>query len=557
MVLNHEYLADHVSLSNRSIKDYQYRLLSIAGAPKAVALTHTFNSELKSRIIMINKKPTNRKAAWKILIIIPAVIGLSYAFVEPEYKYFITEKDPLIISEAPVIIQKGVKGIVLNEEGKPFEGVRLSNSKIPDEAFSVKTGPDGRFSMGNIQPDESIMVFTPGYKRILLKPDFNAEMTIRMEKDPQSATMPIYSNKQGDAKLPQLVVIDGVISDKDFFTASRDLGYDFGMTKMISGKEATDKYGEKGAVGVYEITTRKKAIEMGLRPPLRRLEPTDYPTFQNQQFTRFTDWVAQNAIYPEEALNKNLEGWVSVNFKVQLDGSVTDVLSNSGSVNPLLADEIIRVIKNSPKWDPPKNSVIDEPFASNTIIRFRLPDQVLNETPYVVVEQMPLYPGGDAELLKNIAKNTNYPQAAKEAKIEGRVIVRFIVTKEGNADGVSILKGVDPLLDEEAVRVVSSLKGFEPGRQGGVPVNVWYMVPITFTLPKAEIELAEGVRIMSMDGKKKPLVVVDGVITETDLNKFDSKTIESVSVLKDQPALDKYGERARDGVIEIKTKKQH
>jgi protein TonB len=101
---------------------------------------------------------------------------------------------------------------------------------------------------------------------------------------------------------------------------------------------------------------------------------------------------------------------------------------------------------------------------------------------------MPLFPGGDAELLKYIAENTKYPETAKAAKAEGRVIVRFIVTKEGNADGVSILKGVDPLLDEEAVRVVSSLKGFEPGRQGGMPVNVWYMVPINFFLPKVTVD---------------------------------------------------------------------
>ena len=61
---------------------------------------------------------------------------------------------------------------------------------------------------------------------------------------------------------------------------------------------------------------------------------------------------------------------------------------------------------------------------------------------------------------------------------------------------------------------------------------------------------------MSMDGKK-PMIIVDGVIIETDVNKIDSKTIESVSVLKDQPAIDKYGEKARDGVIEIITKKQN
>ncbi|MBK9391596.1 MAG: M56 family metallopeptidase [Bacteroidetes bacterium] len=87
VVLNHEYLADQVSVINRSIKDYQYRLLSIAGEVKAVSLAHTFNSLIKNRIIMINTKPTNSKAVWKTLIVLPPVLILSYAFVKPEYKY--------------------------------------------------------------------------------------------------------------------------------------------------------------------------------------------------------------------------------------------------------------------------------------------------------------------------------------------------------------------------------------------------------------------------------------------------------------------------------------
>ncbi len=102
--------------------------------------------------------------------------------------------------------------------------------------------------------------------------------------------------------------------------------------------------------------------------------------------------------------------------------------------------------------------------------------------PFVVVEEMPMYPGGDAALLTFIAENTQYPEVAKENNIQGRVIVRFCVTSKGTVDRVSVLKGVDPELDKEAIRVVTTLPAFRPGRQGGKPVPVWYMVPINFTL---------------------------------------------------------------------------
>jgi len=102
--------------------------------------------------------------------------------------------------------------------------------------------------------------------------------------------------------------------------------------------------------------------------------------------------------------------------------------------------------------------------------------------PFVVVEEMPMFPGGEQALLQYIREHTNYPEVAKENNIQGRVIVRFCVTSKGGVNQVSVLKGVDPELDEEAMRVVSTLPAFKPGKQGGQPVPVWYMVPITFAL---------------------------------------------------------------------------
>lgn len=106
-----------------------------------------------------------------------------------------------------------------------------------------------------------------------------------------------------------------------------------------------------------------------------------------------------------------------------------------------------------------------------------------SDTPFQEVDEMPVFTGGDAALMKYIAENTKYPELAKTNGIKGKVIVRFAVNPDGNINRVSVLKGVDPELDKEALRVVSSLPAFEkPGIKDGKKVSVWYMIPINFTL---------------------------------------------------------------------------
>jgi protein TonB len=101
---------------------------------------------------------------------------------------------------------------------------------------------------------------------------------------------------------------------------------------------------------------------------------------------------------------------------------------------------------------------------------------------FVIVEKMPEFPGGDPELRKYIAQNIKYPNIARENDIQGKVYVRFVVTEKGTVENVQIARGVDPLLDQEAIRVVESLPTWKPGEQGGKKVKVWYTVPINFQL---------------------------------------------------------------------------
>lgn len=101
---------------------------------------------------------------------------------------------------------------------------------------------------------------------------------------------------------------------------------------------------------------------------------------------------------------------------------------------------------------------------------------------FTVVEEMPKFPGGQTALLQFLAKNVKYPVEAIEKKISGRVMISFIVEKDGSLSNVEVLKNVDPALDAEAVRVVKSMPKWEPGKQRGHVVRVKYTLPVTFSL---------------------------------------------------------------------------
>ena len=99
-----------------------------------------------------------------------------------------------------------------------------------------------------------------------------------------------------------------------------------------------------------------------------------------------------------------------------------------------------------------------------------------------VVEQMPSFPGGPSALFEYLSKNIKYPVVAEENGIQGRVIVTFVVERDGSITDVRIAKSVDPSLDKEAQRVVKSMPKWIPGKQNGSPVRVKYTVPVTFRL---------------------------------------------------------------------------
>ncbi|KAA6339311.1 hypothetical protein EZS27_012739, partial [termite gut metagenome] len=104
------------------------------------------------------------------------------------------------------------------------------------------------------------------------------------------------------------------------------------------------------------------------------------------------------------------------------------------------------------------------------------------EKPYQVVEQMPTFPGGTEELMKFISSNMRYPTISLENGIQGRVICRFVVAKDGTVQDIQIVRSLDPNCDKEAVRVLKLLPKFIPGKQNGRNVPVYFTLPVMFKL---------------------------------------------------------------------------
>ena len=206
-------------------------------------------------------------------------------------------------------------------------------------------------------------------------------------------------------------------------------------------------------------------------------------------------WLGQNINYPAEAKEKGVQGRVIVQMVVEKDGTITNAKVVRG-VDPLLDAEALRVVNQSPKWKPGMQKGEAVRVKYTLPIMFRLSndssDSKAAETPrkaivdengvHQVCEEMPEFPGGMQECMKWLGKNINYPEDCKKEGVQGRVIVQFVVDKDGSIKDPTIARGVHPSLDKEALRVLSSMPNWKPGKQKGEAVKVKYTIPVMFRL---------------------------------------------------------------------------
>jgi len=155
---------------------------------------------------------------------------------------------------------------------------------------------------------------------------------------------------------------------------------------------------------------------------------------------------------------------------------VVEEVDPEDQVDLLVADEAVEIIRDE---EVTEDVVEVVEIQEEAVEEYAPPEEAL-----VIVEEMPMFPGGEEALYEYIYSTIEYPPIALENDITGMVIVRFVVTWEGKVSNVEILRGIDESLDNEAKRVVESLPTFRPGRQAGQPVNVWYIVRINFQIQR-------------------------------------------------------------------------
>lgn len=229
------------------------------------------------------------------------------------------------------------------------------------------------------------------------------------------------------------------------------------IVSLLVIKNEYDRYVAKHTVVVYDqgmVTSNLKneAPEVKRAEPIRR-ENIEEVVENVKKSIKFTAPVIKkdDEVDPKDEMRTQDEI-----MKSKVSISVFDVLNGSEDGEVLKAKQMLVTEPVKPKEEETKI--------------------------FTVVEQMPSFPGGEAALMQYLSKNIKYPPFAEENNIQGRVICTFVVERDGSVSDIRIARSVDPSLDKEAIRVVSGMPRWIPGRQNGQMVRVKYTLPVTFRL---------------------------------------------------------------------------
>ena len=563
---NHEYMADERALqrsSNPAI--YRAALLNQMFGGPVISLANSFNYSLnKKRFNMMKQITYSPFRKLKLLLVLPLIAGVFYAFATPEYQ-FAQATGSTDVSNAQQNL-KTIKGKVVKEDGSPLRGTSIVVS-----GSTIGTMPDENGNFKLEVPDDSPIVFSfVGFETVIAKPDFDKEMVITMK----TSIMKIdavgnTASKSEKAPNPSLVFIDGKKS-----TVAKMNQIDptkIENVNVLKDKKAIEKYGKKGKNGVILINLKQddptQTIKLQSNSPLNfgdanifGMQPliivngvvsktqnaNNIPPEAIESISVLKD-ASSTKIYGDKGKNgvilittkKGASASQNTPIDVKVTGYANDQKENPLIVkNGMISEELqlkdidpksiksMVVLKDeeaTKKWgEQGKNGVVeitttDAPLyvvdgvivtetnnidpksiesisvlkgdtgikeygeqGKNGVVLITLKKE---KEVFVVVEEMPEYPGGVLALKAFVASTLKYPTIALENRIQGQVNVRFTVSEDGSVTDAKIKSGVDPSLDQEAVRIVNSMPKWKPGTQRGKPVSVVYELPINFTYP--------------------------------------------------------------------------
>lgn len=450
----HEFEADSDTLRQGfDARQYQLRLFEEAVGVKFNTITNNFNNcSTKKRIIMMMKRQTNPWARMKALFVLPvafvavAVISCTSpkekkADANQENADVIVETngkgDPLLILVFPdgtEMYKIGEKNWVdkYNKDSKSFLA-QFNLTQMNIEAVKVLKEDEAKSTYGERAANGAIKFY--------LKNTTKKEVMDAMSEHHESL---------GNEEPLLLQLIKKPEGD------------------LTTSSSASSEEGE-----IFQVVEEQPMFPGGMEEMMKFLQ--------------------ENIKYPKEAQEQGKQGRVIVQFVVNKDGSISDAKVMK-PVDPLLDAEALRVVSEMPNWTPGKQRGKEVRVRFTLPVTFRLDNnapkqaaevkqpEVTGDEIFQVVEEQPMFPGGMEELMKYLQKEIKYPKEALEKKTQGRVIVQFVVEKDGSITEAKVMKPVDPLLDAEALRVVNAMPNWKPGKQRGEAVNVRFTLPVTFRL---------------------------------------------------------------------------
>ena len=225
--------------------------------------------------------------------------------------------------------------------------------------------------------------------------------------------------------------------------------------KVIEQKQAEEQQAYMEAMELAKLQQQAKKEEKKKEPVKPKIEPKkEIPVArETQKFT--APVIKKDELVKEENQVKQMD---------QLDAKVAVGTKDEEGVK----DRTVEAVRSDIAVAAPPPPPAPKPEVSNKV--------------FDVVEEMPSFPGGQAALMSFLSSNIKYPVVAQENGVQGRVIVGFVVERDGSITDVKVMRSVDPSLDREAQRVVRAMPRWKPGKQNGSAVRVKYTVPVVFRL---------------------------------------------------------------------------
>lgn len=530
----HEYEADEAVI-RRGIdaREYQMLIIKKAVGTRLYSLANSLNhSSLKKRLTMMMKEKSHPWARLKYAYVLPLAAASLVAFAHTEAANDSNRVSAAKGTEVSVNDQTSSKKSALtvhvSRKGEymyglyGLDGGSLKSGSLDDIAAYIKAlreeNPSGDYTLVHLVANENAPQESVDKLKETLRKAWVSKINYgEVVNDDITFTSKDYEPKP-------IIMVDGKVVEKEIeYTKGAGYGYtdddlkrQLGVetietVKVVTDTESLLKMGLDGKRPLISIKTKRETAASANKDEEVFVVVEQVPEYPGGM-SEMMKYISRNIKYPTEARQKNEQGRVVVQFIVDKTGKLRD-FKVVKSVSAELDAEALRVLQTMPEWTPGRqrgkavNCKFTIPIAfslngagtdeegpsdirvmgyGNTKAVYDEPNKDAAKSDdtevFWVVEQMPEYPGGNGELLKYIQQNLQYPKAAQENGVQGRVVVQFIVDKTGKLHDFKVVKSVSPELDAEALRLMQGMPDWTPGRQRGKAVSVQYNVPLTFGL---------------------------------------------------------------------------